>query len=144
MQGSEVLSLVVAPISKPVLWLGLGIAQSFKAQARGQLHLNGLAQIAGFQALQVSDQVLNFGFGEKLTVIRRHQRLVFGLFLNQIAFIQPIEFSIGASQDQVVTIFGSCDAADLLPAFGLDADDARPKETPSPELWVVGVEDHAA
>src|ERR1700678_2717835 len=100
MQSREVLSLVVAPVRKPVLWLSLGIAQSLKAQARGQLHLNGLAQIAGFQALQVSDQVLNFGFGEKLTVIRRHQRFVFDLFRNQIALIQSIESSIGVSQDQ--------------------------------------------
>src|ERR1700691_4688115 len=120
MQGSEVLPLVIAPISQPVLRLLLSIAQSFKAQARGKLHLNGLAQITGFQALQVSDQVLNLGLGENLTVISRHQRFVFDLFRNQIALIQSIESSIGVSQDQVVTVFGSCDAADLLPAFGLD------------------------
>src|SRR5271155_4017534 len=99
--------LVVAPISQPVLRLSLSITQAFEAQAAGQRDLNGLAQIAGFQALQVGDQVLNFGFGEKLTVISRHERLVFGLLLNEISFIQSIEFSIGSSQDQVVTVFGS-------------------------------------
>ena len=144
MQRREVMALVVAPVSQPVLRLRLGVAQPFEAQSARHVHLDRLAQIACLQALQVRNRILNFNFGKKLTVVSRHQRRKLAMFLDQVALIDPVHLSRLVSQDQVVAIFGSCDSTKLLAVPGLYAHHAGPKPAPPAERRAVRVQDHAA